>query len=63
MKVSAIVATYNCERYEDFLALAENFNDIRLRVDTWQDMDNCDTIEPKMSRPHWEYNLEDMSQI
>lgn len=44
-------------------ALAENLNRIQLSVDTWQDMDRCATILSKMSRPHWEYTLEDILQI
>jgi len=44
-------------------ALAENLNGIQLSVDTWQDMDRCATILSKMSRPHWEYTLEDILQI
>ena len=52
---------------EDFrihnFALAENLNDIRLSVDTRQDIDNFATIVSKMNRPHWEYKLEDILQI
>lgn len=44
-------------------ALAENLNDIRLSVDTWQDMDNFATIVSKMNKAHWEYTLEDILQI
>jgi len=43
--------------------LSENLNDIRLCVDTWQDMDNFTTIVSRMNRPHWEYTLEDVLQI
>lgn len=52
---------------EDFriqnFALAENLNHIRLCVDTWQDMEIFAAIVSKMSRPHWEYTLEDILQI
>ena len=44
-------------------AYPENLNDIRLCVDTWQDMEQYATIVSKMSRPHWEYHLEDILQI
>ena len=44
-------------------ALAENLNNIQLSVDTWQDMDNFVTIVAKMSKPHWEYALEDILEI
>jgi len=44
-------------------ALTENLSDIRLCVDTWQDMDNYATIVSNMHKPHWEYTLEDIIQI
>jgi spore coat polysaccharide biosynthesis protein SpsF len=49
-------------RIQNF-ALDKNLNDIRLCVDTWQDIDNYATIVSKMTRPHWEYALDDILQI
>lgn len=49
-------------RIQNF-ALTENLNHIQLSVDTGQDMDNFVTIASKMTRPHWEYTLEDILRI
>ena len=61
------VTKFYYKHSEDFhiqnFALVENLNDIQLCVDTWQDIDNFATIVSKMSRPHWEYRLEDILQI
>lgn len=52
---------------EDFriqnFALPANLNDIRLCVDTQQDIDNFAAIISKMSKPHWEYTLDDVLHI
>ena len=49
-------------RIQNF-TLTENLSRIQLSVDTWQDMDTFVTIASKMTRPHWEYTLEDILRI
>lgn len=44
-------------------ARAEELRRIQLSVDSWQDMDIFATIVSKMTRPHWEYTLEDILEI
>ncbi len=43
--------------------LPEDFSNIRLCVDTPQDMERFATIISKMVRPHWEYTFDELIQI
>lgn len=61
------VTMYFYKHPEDFriknFALSDNLNNIRLCVDTKQDMEIFTTIISRMERPHWEYHLEDILRI
>lgn len=55
--------TYPQEYRIHNFVLSENLNDIQLSVDTMEDMEIFSAIVSQMSRPHWEYTLDEMIQI
>jgi len=61
------ITQYFYKHSEDFrihnFSRPDNLNGINLSVDTPEDMDRFSAIVSRMSRPHWEYSLEEILDI